>query len=281
MQEIQFRKKREIGDVFADSFLFLKQEIKPLSKLFALYVLPFVIIYAVLQVYMQKEFMSRIDITNPEVIMANINPIYLNFLIPSFFGLFVNSLLAGTLYTYIDFYVKKGKGNFEIHEITEALFVNSLMVLGAMLAFFVIVVFGIVLFIFPGIYFANTLSLALFIVLFERKGIGNALSRSLFLVNKQWFNTFIVNFSGFLIIWIIGLFLSIPAMIAGFATTLTSVQQGGIIEYPQWYWILVGVSTVVSTLLCVIIYTFIAFQYFNINECTKPAQSSIQDLPEE
>ena len=138
MQEIQFRKKREIGDVFADSFLFLKQEIKLLSKLFALYVLPFVIIYAVLQVYMQKEFMSRIDITNPEVIMANINPIYLNFLIPSFFGLFVNSLLAGTLYTYIDFYVKKGKGNFEIHEITEALFVNSLMVLGAMLAFFVI-----------------------------------------------------------------------------------------------------------------------------------------------
>ena len=281
MHEIQFRKKREIGDVFADSFLFLKQEIKPLSKLIALYVLPFVIIYAVFQVYMQKGFMSRIDVTNPEVIIANINPIYLNFLISSFFGLFVNSLLAGILYTYIDFYVKKGKGNFETHEVTESLFVNSLMVLGAMFALFVIVIFGIVLFIFPGIYFANTLSLALFIVLFERKGIGNALSRSLFLVNKQWWNTFLINLSGFLIIWVISVFITIPAMIAGFATTLTSVQQGGIIEYPQWYWFLVGASTVVSTILCVIIYTFIAFQYFNINEQTKPAQSSIEDFPEE
>lgn len=277
MSEIQFRKKREAGDIFGDSFLFLKQEIKPLSKLFALYVLPFVLIYAVLQVYMQKEIMSRIDVSDPEMIMANLKPIYLNLLTASLFGLFVNALLAGTLYTYIDFYIKKGKGNFEIHEITGVLFSNSLMTLSAIFLLFAITAFGITIFIIPGIYFANTLSLSLFIVIFEKKGMGNAFLRSWYLVNKQWWNTFLINFSGLLIIWITGLFFLIPAMIADFAASLTGAQQGGAVEYSQWYWLAKGVSVTVSTVFSVIIYTFIAFQYFNIDEITKP----VKDLPEE
>ena len=268
MQEIQFKKKREIGDIFTDSFLFLKQEIKPLSKLFVFYVLPFVLVYAVLQVYMQKEIMGRIDINDPEMFLENLKPIYLNLLIPSFFGLFVNSLLAGTFYTYIDFYIKKGKGNFEIHEITEALFSNSLMVLGAILLLFVITIFGFTMFILPGIYLANTLSLALFIIIFEKKGIGNAFSRSWYLVNKQWVNTFLINLSGLLIIWGTSLFFLIPSMIAGSVITFTGIQQGGTVEYPQWYWLTIGVSSTISTIFGVISYTFIAFQYFNINEQT-------------
>ena len=277
MQEIQFRKKREIGDIFTDSFLFLKQEIKPLTKLFAVYVLPFVIVYAVLQIYMQKEIMGRIDINDPEMVLANLKPIYLNLLTSSFFGLFVNSLLAGTFYTYIDLYVKKGKGNFETHEITGALFTNSLAALGAILLLFAITIFGVTLFIIPGIYFANTLSLALFIVIFERKRIGSAFSRSWFLVNKQWWNTFLINLLGLLVIWAASLFFLIPSMMAGFSAAHTGVQQGGAVEYPQWHWFIMGVSALVSTTLGVISYTFIAFQYFNIDERTK----QVHNLQEE
>ena len=272
MQEIQFRKKREPGEIFTDSFLFLKQEIKPLSKLFIFYVLPFVLIYAVLQVYVQKEIIGRIDVGDQEMVLANIKPIYLNLLIASFFGLFVNSLLAGTFYTYIDFYIKKGKGNFAPHEITESLFLNSLMMFGVILLLFFITVFGIIMFILPGIYLANTLSLALFIVIFERKGAGNAFSRSWYLVNRQWLNTFLINFSGLLIIWAASLFFLIPTKIAGFSTTFTGVQQSGNVEYSHWYWLIVGMSTAASTVFSVISYTFIAFQYFNIDERTKPAQ---------
>lgn len=271
MQEIQFRKKRETGEIVNDSFLFLKQEIKPLSKLFAFYVLPFVLVYAVFQVYMQKEIMSRIDLSDPEMILANIKPISLHLFTYSFFRLFVISLFAGTFYTYIDFYIKKGKGNFQIQEITGALFSNSLKVLGAVFLHFAITMFGIVMCILPGIYFANTLSLVLFIVLFERKGISNAFSRSWYLVNTQWMNTFLINFLGILIIWGMSFLLSIPNIII---QTFNSVQQNGIVEYPGWYWFMMGVSTVFSFFVGIMLYAFIAFQYFNIDERSKTGLAS-------
>ncbi|MDR2909874.1 MAG: hypothetical protein LBV47_00700 [Bacteroidales bacterium] len=275
MQEVQFRKKRESGEIITDSFLFLKQEIKPLSKLFALYVLPFVLVYAVFQIYMQKEIMSRIDLNNPEMILANIKPVSMHFLICCLFELFVNSLFIGVFYTYIDLYVKKGKGNFEMHEITGALFSNSLKAFGAVLLLFSITVFGLTLCILPGIYFANTLSFAIFIAIFEKKGTGNAFSRSFYLVNKQWLNTLLVNVLGLSILFGISLFLSIPTIMFD---TFSGIRQNGIVEYPQWYWFIMSVSIVCSIVLSVIIYTFIAFQYFNIEERTKPVQPQAQNL---
>jgi hypothetical protein len=281
MQDIQFRKKREIGDILSDSFTFLKQEIKPLTKLFAVYVLPFIVIYAILQVYVQKDLMGKIDLNDPDMILSNIKPIFVNILFTSLFGLFVQSLLAGTYFTYIDFYIKKGKGNFEIHEISGALFTNSLLALGISLLFFIIVLSGIMLFILPGIFMANTLSLALFIVIFENKGIGFSFSRSWSLVSTQWWNTLLINLLGLLIIWVTSLFFSIPAMIAGFTSTFASMQQGGAIEYPFWYWLMMGISTSISTLTIVILFTFIALQYFNLNERTKPIQPPVQNSLDE
>ena len=92
-QGIQFRKRRELGTIFSDSFLFLKQEIKPISKLVAVYVLPFIILYAIVQVYLQKNILGKIDLSDTENLMANIGPVYMNILIFSLFGLFVQALL--------------------------------------------------------------------------------------------------------------------------------------------------------------------------------------------
>jgi hypothetical protein len=55
------------------------------------------------------------------------------------------------------------------------------------------------------------------------------------------------------------------------------MQQGSFLEYPTWYWVLMGVSTAVSTLLIIIVYTFLAFQYFNLDERNKPVQPPVQN----
>ncbi len=268
-QGIQFRKRRELGTIFSDSFLFLKQEIKPISKLVAVYVLPFIILYAIVQVYLQKNILGKIDLSDTENLMANIGPVYMNILIFSLFGLFVQALLIATFYTYIDLYVKKGKGNFDVSEVSNLLFSNGLLAIGLSLVIFVIVVFGIILCILPGIYFAVTLSPAFFILLFERQGIGNAITRSAFLVNRQWLATFAINIIGLIIIWIVSLIISFPSMIAGFTFTVVGQAQTPL-EYPTWFWLLSGFSTVVSSVLYVIPYTFLAMQYFNLDELTKP-----------
>jgi hypothetical protein len=263
--EIQFRKKREIGDIFSDSFQFIIQEHKPLARLITVYVLPFMVLYGFVQVYFQKNIISKIDLTDQEALFANIGPVYLNIFLFSLFGLFVQSLLIAAYYTYIDAYVKKGKGNFDLAEITPELFSNGLLAIGASIVIFIVVIFGLILCIVPGIYFANTLSLAFIILIFEKKGLGNALIRSAFLVNKQWWSTFLINITGIILIWTASFVMSLPAIATGLAGNIFDSNPPSA-EYPDWYWILIGVSTVVTSVFWIIPYTFLAMQFFNLQE---------------
>jgi hypothetical protein len=270
-KEINFRKKREIGDILTDTFEFIRQEYKPVFKLVAVYVLPFLIMYGFVQVYLQKNVISKVDFTDPDALLANIGPLYLNVFLFALFGLFVQSLLIATYYSYIEVYVKKGKGNFELSEITPYLFSNGLLAIGASIVIFIIVIFGLILCIIPGIYFANTLSLTFIILIFEKKGMGNALMRSALLVKSDWWNTFLINIIGLILIWTVSFLMSIPSMITGFSAGVLS-QSENPVEFPDWYWVLIGISTVVSSMLWIIPYTFLAFQYFNLEERTKLIQ---------
>ena len=269
-KEIQFRKKRELGDIINDSFEFLKQEIRPIWRLLIVYVLPFFILYGIAQVYVQKKIMGVIDFSDPEMLMSNIGPVYMNILLTSLFGIFVQSLLAGTFYSYIEIYIKKGKGNFRIEEITPHLFSNSLLALGVNLVLFIVVILGIMMCIIPGIYFANSLSLAVMIVIYEKKGLGNAIARSWQLVHSQWWNNFLLGLLAFAIIMAASFVLSIPSMIAGVSSTVFNMQEANNTNYPNWYWVSIAVSTIITSLLWILPYTFFAFQYFNLDERTKP-----------
>jgi hypothetical protein len=267
-KEIQFRKKREIGDIFTDTFEFIRQEYKPISKLVAVYVLPFLLLYGVVQVYLQKNVISKIDFSDSETLLANIGPLYVNVFLFALFGLFVQSLLIATYYTYIEAYVKKGKGNFDLSEITPHLFSNGLLAIGASLVIFIVVMFGLILCIVPGIYFANTFSIAIIILIFEKKGLGNALMRSSLLIKSEWWSTFLINIAGIVLIWTASFIMSLPLILTGLSVGIFSQSQTPV-EYPDWYWVVIGASTVVSSVLYIIPYTFLAFQYFNLDERTK------------
>ncbi|WP_346863261.1 hypothetical protein [uncultured Draconibacterium sp.] len=269
-KEIHFRKKRELGVIISDSFQFLKQEIKPISKLILVYVLPFVILYAFGQVYFQKNVLSAIDLTNQEKLMENIGPFYRNVFLFLFFGLFIQSLLAGTFYTYIEAYVKNGKQNIVLTDISSKFFSNSLLALGANFVFFTIGFLGVMMCVLPGIYFANTFSLLLFIFIFEKKGLGDALSKSWKLVNTQWWNTFVLNLLAIILLWVVSMVMSVPTMILGISNSMFSSNPLSPANYPDWYWILTGVSAIISTLLMIVPFTFQAFQYFNLEERENP-----------
>lgn len=267
-REIQFRKKREIGDIFTDSFEFIKQEHKPISKLIGVYVLPFLLLYGLVQVYLQKNVISQFDFSDPETLLENIGPIYMNMFLFSLFGLFVQSLLIAAYYSYIEVYIKKGKGNFELSEISPYLFSNGLLAIGASFVLFFLVMIGIVLCIIPGLYFANTYSLVFFILIFEKKGFANAFSRSASLIRQQWWNTLLINIVGIIIIWTVSMIMSIPTMITGLSKNILNRDLAPV-EYPDWYWVLIAISTIVSSALYIIPYTFLAFQYFNLDEQSK------------
>ena len=267
-KEIQFRKRREVGDIFSDSFGFIKQEHKPISKLIGIYVLPFLLLYGLVQVYLQKNVISQFDFSNPETLLENIGPMYMNLFLFSLFGLFVQSLLIAAYYSYIEVYITKGKGNFDLSEITPHLFSNGLLAIGASFVLFGLVLIGVILCIVPGIYFANTYSLVFFILIFEKKGFGSAFSHAAKLVKTQWWNTLLINIVGIIIIWTVSMIMAIPTMITGLTKNIFKPEVGPV-DYPNWYWVLIALSTIVSSALYIIPYTFLAFQYFNLDEETK------------
>ena len=271
-KEIRFQKVRDLSQVISDSFNFLKQEIRPLSKVILIYVLPFAIVYAGAQVYFQRNVLSHFDLRDTESIMANIGPFYLNLLVFMFFGIFIQTLLAGTYFTYIDAYVKHGRNGFSVSDISGHFFSNSLLALGAALVYTIAIFTGALFCLVPGIYLANTLSLLLFIVIFQKKGLGHALSYSWKLVNSQWWNTLAINVIGILIVYAVGLVFSIPTMIMGIAGSFTALATESPLNYPNWYWLLTAVSSMVTTILLVIPYTFQAFQYFNLEERMNPGE---------
>lgn len=267
---IRFQRKRELGVIISDSFEFLKLEIKPISRLIIIYVLPLVLLYAVGQVHLQRNVLSGIDMSNQEKMMENIGPFYSNLFVYLFFGLFIQSLLVGTFYSYIEAYCKTGKGNFEFSHISSKFFSNSLLALGANLVTTIIIFIGIIMCIVPGFYFANTFSLAVFIFIYEKKSLSEALSRSWKLVNIQWWNTLIINLLGIIMVWIVSKIISLPGVVLGTSDSLLSAVPTEPQQHPTWYWVLSGLSVAIGTILLIIPYTFQAFQYFNLKEREEP-----------
>lgn len=274
-KKIEFNKRRELGEIISDSFEFIKQEHKPVFKLIITYVLPFLILYSIAQVYFQKNVLGGLDLSDPDSMMANIGPIYLNLFLYSLFGIFVQSLLISALYSYIEMYIKKGKGNFEITEISPNLFANGLLALAASIIWFIFSMFGLLMFIIPGFYFANTFSLLIFILVFEKKGIGDAMSKSWKLVNSQWWNTFLILIIGIVIIWLMGFVLSIPSLVFGVGRDLANPEKLIATDLPLWQWIMLGITSIISSVLWIIPYTFLAFQYFNLAERQKPQSNEM------
>jgi hypothetical protein len=72
-----------------------------------------------------------------------------------------------------------------------------------------------------------------------------------------------------LIIWSAGFVVTIPTMFTGVSVNLFDTGPINIEELPMWYWIISGLSSVISSVLWIIIYTFWAFQYFNLDERMK------------
>ena len=184
---------------------------------------------------------------------------------------FFQSLLVGTFYSYVEFYIKKGKGNFDLDDISPMLFNNTLIALGANLLLYIIVLVGVILCILPGIYFASSLSPLVMVLFMEKKGLSDALSRTWRLVHSQWWNTFVLNILGVVIMYAAGFVVSLPGSFFGGFNAAGSIQGEGIAEFPYWYWILSGLSTIVSALLWTVPYTFLAFQYFNLKERNDPS----------
>lgn len=287
---VDFKRRREPAEIYRDAFRFLRSEWRPLSRLTLIYVLPFFLLYAAAQIFIQMKLTGSAAVLQdmePEKLVKEAWPIYKNLLIILIFNIFVQSLFMSVLFSYLHGYIALGKGAFTWRQVTPILFSNALVALSASLAVALISFSGAIFFILPGLILANSLSLTVFIAIYERTGVYPALLRSFFLTRNGWWATLVINLTAILIIWGVNILVTLPlsatlpaAVTSGAAGTgeaagalaATGAATGALNtaasttpELALWQWIYLGASLVISSLFSVFGYLFQAFQYFNLS----------------
>lgn len=269
---MNFAKRREPGEILTDTILFLKAEFKPIARLTAVYVLPFMILMAVVQVYLQIKLTEASEILNQlgqERLIAELGGLYGNMLLLILFNVFVQSLLAALLFTYISYYIRAGAGNFSDADISAMLFHNSLRALAAGFSVAALSLIGLMLCILPGIVLANSLSLAIFISVFENRQPGYSFARSWMLVRRQWWVTLSLAIIGILFMWLVSIIFTLPIFVQNTFQSLQPLAAEKTAGMPLWHMIVTGIAVVVSSFAAIVPMTMMSLQYFNLLEREK------------
>jgi hypothetical protein len=188
--KIEFRQIRDFGEVINDTFIFLKQNYKPLLKIVfiisSLFILANIIFSSINLYYMQKTVSLNGEKYNSVVISRSLQGAVLVGLF-SFVTLYVISLAT---YSYISVYVEKKRETPTLEEVWSYSKYYALRFLWAnFLAIFILIV-GFVFCIIPFFYLWPIISLALSAIVLENGNIFSSFTRGFKLIKENWWMSF-------------------------------------------------------------------------------------------
>jgi hypothetical protein len=271
---INFKQERDFGDLFNATFGFISQEFKKLATAILYFVVPFLLLAAiattVYSVKAQETMQTMVQGDKPDL-----------FAIFSIWGsligyvgamlvlsLAATTMLISTVYCYIKLYTEKGSDGFSINDVWIEVTRYFWPVLGSMIVVGIVIGVGTIFCILPGIYVGVALSIIFCIMIFEEKGLSTAFGRSIRLINTNWWGTFGVLIIATIIVYIIGLFISIPSILLGFKSLFANIKSGQapMIDFSVGFYIVSSLTQLVTQLLAVIPLVVIAFLYFSTVE---------------
>lgn len=275
-ETINFKKERDFGELFNATFSFIGQEFKQLGKAVLYFVVPFLLLSAIAGTFysLKANEISQSVTPNggdPFAAFARVGSLFLDMVPFVLLSLVATTMMIGTVYNYIRLYIEKGSGGFSLNDVWMqttknfprlffAIFVTGLVV-GAGFGFCFI----------PGIYLGVALSIMFSIMIFEDLNFGDSFSRSIRLVNKQWWFSFGLLLVMFIIVAILDVLISLPAVLLGLRTFFMNFRHIKAGQYqmqnlPLGFYIINSLTSLVNHLLTVIPIVLTSFLYFSLVE---------------
>jgi hypothetical protein len=189
-------------------------------------------------------------------------------------SIIATTMLLSTVYCYIKLYIQQGTDGFSINDVWIEVTKNFWSVFGAMIVTCIVIFVGFMLCFFPGIYLGVALSIVFCIMIFEEKGYSVAFSRSMKLINTNWWGTFGVFIVVTIIIYIIAILFSIPGVILGFKSMFMNMKPGQMpmMDLPVSYYVLSAFTSLLTQALTVIPIVMTAFIYYStVEKVEKPS----------
>lgn len=261
---IQFEQRRDFGEKINATFTFVTEQIRGLGLALLYIVGPVALIGGIISGYGQAELLGNATSVNtPDKLLAFYGSIFSGSrLIGMVFQLLAYVLTSLVTYSYIRLYRQQRSDQpIEVGAVWAEVqqYIGSGVLLSIASAF--IIGFGFVLLFIPGIYVAVALTLAPAILVFERKDVGQAISRSFKLISDNWWATFGLLFVMGIIVSILGMVFTVPAGIVGGLFGAGVLRDVSVLAT-----VFTALASVGGAVLQGISATATAFQYFSLIE---------------
>lgn len=214
---IEFKKKREFGEILGDTFAFLRTQFKPffstLLKIAGPYIFAFLVAYAFYMYAFNGVLNFNVERSNDMY-----NPILMVVAMLFFFVTLIFSYAMAQSVTlhYIKNYIENN-GETNYSQVKSEVYSNFWKFIGLTLLAGICLVIGTMICVIPGIYLFVPLSLSFSILIFNKKNVTDAFSESFSLIKDYWWITFAYLLVVFIIVMVAGWAFSIPSVIYTYA----------------------------------------------------------------
>ena len=263
---INFKQRRELGDILNDTFKFIRNEFKPMFTLIfktaGLALLVMVLAYAF---YMKSATAIADWRTDSDYAMVGM---ILSGFIMIIAAVAFYSLLYGTLLHYIKSYIKND-GKVSQEEVSEGIKRNFWSLIGLSILVGLMSGVGFVFCFFPGVYLATVLATTYAIHVFEKRPVTDSISYSFDLIKGEWWITFATLLVMVIIYYVVILIVQVPQYIYMFSKDFTMSEQisGDPTDFIDWgYIVLTSLGLIVQYMMQILIVITTVFVYFNLNE---------------
>ncbi|EDM37454.1 hypothetical protein PBAL39_09931 [Pedobacter sp. BAL39] len=239
--KLEFKKIREFGEIINDTFLFLKQNFKPLIKVFFALCGFFLVGSAISTIIytINAQDALRSPRTSP---FAQLSQIFnLNYLLVIIFSTANYVAIYVSVLSYVAVYIEKGNVIPSLEEVWAYFKYYFFRALGSGLLMGLFFFVALMMCIIPGIYVFPALCIFLPVMVYENGGFSYSFSRSFKLLKNQWFPTAGVILILYVMTYACMSIVSAPALI--FTMTSQFLQ----FEKTTLNWLLAG-STVLQYL---------------------------------
>lgn len=229
---LNLRKDRDIGTALSDVFSFIKQNRKPLGKILLYLIAPFVLLGSLVTVWGQylENYANIID-AEDSIFQRSASWVN-NFAI--LLQIFASAVMTSCILIFICLYEKnfhkEANGIEKAKEITTKdisrnLWGKVFIVFGYTIIWYIILFTSAMLLFLPGIFISVSTSLLFVVYFIEQKDFSGSMSRSMELVRKNWWRTFIFWILLLLISLVFVVFLYLPSMIIGGVSSFFQVTE--------------------------------------------------------
>ena len=268
--KIELHQQRSFSEKINATFEFIRQNFKPLFKSLIYIAGPLLLIVGIYSGIVQSS-VSLTSMMGGGDPFAGVFAMYAKMLPVIVLSFLTNALVLATVYEYMTLYKNNAPGQITPAMVWNEIKKDYLQVLLAVFVISLLVTVGFLFFIIPGFFLGAALSLIFIIIVYEKKGFGQAFQRSFQLTSGNYLSSIGLLIVMTILYFLIAMLFSLPGSILGgiegflLATDEVSLRESSFL-FKVIFIVAQVLATVGTQLASAVILIAIGFQYFNLVE---------------